>query len=187
MLYQQGTQRIEVIVRKEGGASETGARTTPSENVGGRGGEGKRGGIWAKLTGSDNVSRQHRVIKTNATHALAITRQILFQGINYYLTGEGRRSGDQALQETYMREMEIAQDVTGFASSIAMGALYGSWGGPIGTVLGMTMAAATNATSIGIKYSERRREYNFKMLKLDNAIEYQRARANINLTTGRLR
>lgn len=188
MIYQQGTQRIEVIVRKEGSsASEVGSKVVSSESVGGTGGEGKKNGIWAKLTGSTNPARQHRVIKTNATHFLAMLRQISFQGITFSLTGVGRKNGDQALQETYMREMEIAQDVTGFASSVAMGALYGSWGGPIGTVLGMSFAAVTTGASLGVKYSERRREYNFKRLKLDNAIEYQRARASINLTTGRLR
>ena len=188
MLFQQGTQRIEVIVKKESGVvSNVGAKEKSAENIAGSGGEGRRGGLWAKLTGSESIARQNRVVKTNATHAIAMGRQIKNQLLNYYLTGTARRTGDQSLQEEAMRTMEIYTDVSGFASSVAMGALYGSWGGPIGTVLGMTMAAIGTGTSTALKYGERRRDFNFKRFKLDNAIEYRKARANINLTTGRLR
>ena len=187
MLYQQGTQRIEVVVRKEsaGGIDNAvGAKEGSAESAGG---SGKREGLIATLTGSTSIARQNRVIKTNSTHLVAMTRQILFQQINWYATGIAIKTGDQALQENTMRQIEVVKDISGFASSVAMGALYGSWGGPIGTVLGATMAAITTATSTGLKYSERRREFNFKRFKQDNAIEYRRARANINLTTGRLR
>ena len=188
MLYQQGTQRIEVIVRKESADSgAVGAKETTGENFAGQGGESKRGGLIATLTGSTSIARQNRVIKTNATHAVAAGRQVLFQTINYAATGIAIKTGDQALQESVMRQIEVVKDVTGFATSVSMGALYGSWGGPIGTVLGATFAAVTTGISTGFKYGERRREFNFKRFKQDNAIEYQRARANINLTTGRLR
>ena len=68
-----------------------------------------------------------------------------------------------------------------------MGAVYGAWGGPIGAVLGATFGAISSATSIGVKYAGREREFNYKVFKENNAIEYQRARASINMTTGRLR
>lgn len=184
MLYQQGTQRIEVIVRKESsGASEQGAKEVSTDTVSG-GGQS----TWqTSVFGSDNPARIKRVLKTNATHALAITKQVVDLGIEYWVGGLGQRYGDQALQENIARQVEIGKDVTGFASSIGMGMLYGSWGGPIGAVLGGLFGAVSTGISTAVKYADRNRDFNYKVFKENNAIEYQRARASINLTTGRLR
>lgn len=183
MLVQKGTQRIEIIVRKDSNG-ETGAKETDAEEVGG--GNGKN----AKV-GTDGMTaaerRKHRIIKTNTTHAIATAKQIADLTLEYYHSGIGLRHGDQALQDQVQRKTEIVKDVSGFASSVAMGAVYGSWGGPIGTVLGAVFGAATTAASIGVKYASRQREFNFKVFKENNAIEYKKARAGINLTTGRLR
>lgn len=184
MLYQQGTQRIEVIVRKEGGGGgDTGAREKGTSDVSGGGETTWRTAVF----GSENPQRIKRVIKTNMTHAIAITKQVVDLGIEFWISGIGDRYGDQALQDAVSRNVEIYKDVTGFASSVGMGALYGSWGGPIGAVLGATFGAISSAASTGTKYATRKREFNYKAFKQNNAIEYQRARANINLTTGRLR
>lgn len=182
MLYQQGTQRIEIIVRKEGGNTQTNAQEVQAEDVGGR------ETTWrTSVFGSENPNRIKRVIKTNTTHALAISKQITDLGIEYWISGIGNKYGDQSYQEQVSRTFEIAKDVGGFASSTAMGAVYGAWGGPIGAVLGAIFGAVSSATSIAVKYSSREREFNYKMFKENNAIEYQRARASINMTTGRLR
>lgn len=184
MLYQQGTQRIEVIVRKEsGGATETGARETSTEEIGG----GKETTWKTSVFGSESPNRIKRVVKTNATHLVAVTKQVLDFGIEYWVGGLGDKYGDQAYQEQVERQVEIVKDVSGFASSVAMGAVYGSWGGPIGMFLGATIGAITSGVSTASKYANRRREFNYKTFKENNAIEYQRARASINLTTGRLR
>ena len=187
MLIQSGTQRIEVIVRKDGGNGVVGAKTTQAENIGG-GGEKGKGSTWASfLAGSNRPERQYRVAKTNLTHIAAAAKQISFQYFTFEMGGVGMRTGDQALQETSMRQLEVFKDYTGLASSVVMGAVYGSWGGPIGTIIGAGLGAATTGMSLMFKYADRRREFNFKRFKEDNAIEYRRARANINLTTGRLR
>ena len=68
-----------------------------------------------------------------------------------------------------------------------MGAVYGAWGGPIGAILGATFGAISSGASTAVKYLGREREFNYKVFKENNSIEYQRARASINLTTGRLR
>lgn len=185
MLYQQN-QKIEVIVRKEdsGGAAIAGANETPVEETAGGGGENT---FLAKITGTTSKRKQYRVLKTNATHAWAVVRQIAGLEINYFIGGIGYKNGDAALQDAVQREYEIYQDSTSVASSIAMGALYGSWGGPLGAVLGATLNGVSTAVSIGVKYKAREREYNVKMFKEENGIEYLRARASINLTTGRLR
>ena len=182
-LYQQGTKRIEVIVRKEGsGGSQANAKEKDTEDV-----AGKETTWRTSVFGSENPQRIKRVIKTNATHALAVTKQVVDLGLEYYISGIGQKNGDQALQEQITRKVEIVKDATNVASSIGMGALYGSWGGPIGAVLGATFAAISTGTSIAVKYKGRERDFDYKVFKENNAIEYQRSRAGINLTTGRLR
>ena len=182
MLYQQETQRIEIVVRKEGGSAQSNAKETQAEDIGGR------ETTWrTSVFGSENPSRIKRVIKTNTTHALAVSKQVIDLGFEYYVAGLGYKTGDQAYQEQISRQVEIMKDVTGFASSIGMGALYGSWGGPIGAILGATFGAISSATSIDVKYAGRERDFSYKTFKENNAIEYQRARASISLTTGRLR
>lgn len=182
MLYQQGTQRIEIIVRKEGGSAQSNAKETQTEDIGGR------ETTWrTSVFGSENPSRIKRVIKTNTTHALAVSKQVIDLGIEYWVSGLGDKNGDQAYQESVQRQFEIVKDVGGFASSVAMGAVYGAWGGPLGAVLGATMGAVSSSVSLASKYAGRERDFNYKMFKENNAIEYQRARASINLTTGRLR
>ena len=186
-MYTQQKQRIEIIVRKDVGGGSEGAKTREADsNMNGEQ-EGESSSLMAKLTGSSNKMRQRRVIKTNATHALAISKQVIDLGIEYYIGGIGMRSGDTALQENVSRNMEIFKDSTNVVSSVAMGALYGAWGGPIGAVLGALFGAVSTGASLITKYMGRERDYDFKVFKEENAIEYKRARAGINMTTGRLR
>lgn len=183
-MFYQGTGKIEVIVKKEGGgASETAAKEIPTEEIGG----GKETTWRTSVFGSENPNRIKRVIKTNTTHALAVTKQVVDLGIEYWVSGLGNKNGDQAYQEQVQRRFEIVKDVTNVASSIGMGALYGSWGGPIGAVLGAVFGAVSSGVSTATKYASREREFNYKTFKENNSIEYQRARASINMTTGRLR
>lgn len=184
MFYQQGTQRIEVIVRKEGGvATETAAKETPTDEIG-----GDKETTWrTKLYGTNNPSRRARILKTNATHSLAVLKQGLDLTLEYWVGGLGNKYGDQAYQENVQRRVEIVKDATNVASSVAMGALYGAWGGPIGAGLGFLFGALSTGVSTAVKYGNREREFNYKVFKEENAIEYQRARASISKTTGRLR
>ena len=177
MLYQKGTQRIEVIVRKEGGGV-TGGRTIDPDEV---------ENPTDTDTGTTTGSTSSRFLRTNITHGFATARQVGLLGVNYWIQGRGNYTGDQAYQQLVEREVEIYQDVTGFASSVAMGALYGSAGQLPGAVLGALFAAAGSGASLGFKYASRERDFNYKVFKENNAIEYQRARASISLTAGRLR
>lgn len=181
MLYQQGTQRIEIIVRKDSSGGQDGAKETETENVSSSGTQN------TTPTSGGLTARQKRIIKTNTTHALAVSKQVIDLGIEYYVSGIGQRNGDQALQDQINRKVETVKDVTNLASSVAMGALYGSWGGPVGAVLGATFGAISTGVSTAVKYASRERDFNYKVFKENNAIEYQRSRAGINLTTGRLR
>ena len=180
MFYQKGTQRIEIIVRKDS-SGQDGAKEADTENVSSSGTQNSTttiGGLTA---------RTKRIIKTNTTHGLAVAKQVVDLITEYYVGGIGQRNGDQALQDQINRKVEIVKDTTNIASSIAMGALYGSWGGPAGAVLGATFGAISTGVSTAIKYANRERDFNYKVFKENNAIEYQRSRAGINLTTGRLR
>ena len=180
MLYQQGTQRIEIIVRKDS-IGQDGAKETETENVSSSDTQN------TTPTSGGLTARQKRIIKTNTTHALAVSKQVIDLGIEYYVSGIGQRNGDQALQDQINRKVEVVKDVTNLASSVAIGALYGSWGGPVGAVLGATFGAVSTGVSTAVKYASRERDFNYKVFKENNAIEYQRSRAGINLTTGRLR
>ena len=179
MHVQKGTQRIEVIVRKDSsgllGANEKGADEQQNEEVSNTNGGGTR------------KTRMRRILLTNATHGLATARQVGLTILHYRIGGIGYESGDQALQDRVQRVWEIVEDVSGFAGNISRGAVFGAWGVPMGMVAGMTFAAITSASSLSAKYEGRQREFNYKVFKENNAIEYRRARANINLTNGRLR
>lgn len=183
MLHQKGTQRIEVIVRKEGGGTaETGAKETTPEDIG-----SQETTQSTSVFGSKSSQRTKRIIKTNVTHAIAVTKQVADLSFQYWISGLGNRYGDQAYQEQISRDFEIVKDVTGIASSTVMGAVYGAWGGPVGAIIGGVLGLVSSSISTGVKYADRRREFNYKVFKENNSIEYQRARASINLTTGRLR
>lgn len=183
-MFYQGTGRIEVVVRKEGGGvSETGAKETPTDEVGG----GKETTWRTSVFGSENPNRIRRVIKTNTTHAIAVSKQVIDLGLEYWISGLGDKNGDQAYQDNVQRRFEIVKDGTNVASSIGMGAVYGAWGGPIGSVLGAVFGAVSSITSTAVKYAGRERDFSYKLFKENNAIEYKKARAGINLTTGRLR
>lgn len=184
MLYQMG-QKIEVIVRKEDltaatqGANEikpqeVAAKSNPTEQ-GGRG-DGYEGGGMSKVGA-----------RITATKILAAGIAWGRLGLNYYASGIEYRTGDSALQEATQRTMEMAEEGAGLIASVGIGATYGIRGGVFGAVLGGTLALATTALSLGIKYAGRVREYSEKVFKENNAIAYKRARANLSLTTGRLR
>lgn len=182
-MFYQGTGKIEIIVRKESGAGDVGNKEQSADDVA----DNKKNNWNTNIFGSNDPNRIKRVVKTNATHFLAVTKQVAGLAFEFVIGGIGYTNGDQSLQERVSRQMEVIQDATGFASSVAMGAIYGAWGGPIGSVLGATMGAVSSAASLTSKYANRQRDYDYKIFKENNAIEYQRSRANINLTTGRLR
>ena len=181
MLYQKGTERIEVIVRKEGGGvagiNENDVENVTSSSITNSGKKGLK---------MDDIRRK-RFIKTNTSHAFSAFKQAADLGINYYIGGVGQRNGDQAYQDTWQRNMEKVQDVTNIASSVAIGITYGSWGGPVGAAFGAAFGLITSGTSTIVKYAKRQRDFDYKVFKENNAIEYNKTRAGINLTTGRLR
>lgn len=179
MLYKQGTQRIEIFVRKDISGEPKGAKTKEPED------NGAESGNVAKNKMSD--ARKKRIIVTNTTHALATAKQVSGLAIEYYVSGIGTRNGDQSMQDQVNRFVETIEDPLNLASNVARGGVFGAWGGPIGIAVGMTTAAVSSGASLLSKYGGREREYNYKIFKENNAIEYNRSRAGINIINGRLR
>lgn len=182
MLYQKGTQRIEVIVRKDSGGI-AGLKENEADSVSAdssSSGSGRNGLSYQER-------RRRRFIKTNLTHFMSASHQVADLWINYTIGGLGQENGDQAYLDSFQRNMEKVQDVSNFATSVAMGAAYGSWGGLPGAAFGALFGAVTSGSSIGVKYKKRQRDFDYKVFKENNAVEYNRSRAGINLTNGRLR
>lgn len=181
MLYQQGS-KIEVIVRKDGGGIP-GLKEIDSDNI------SSTGTSSNGSSGTNKMSdiRRRRLIKTNLTHGFAAIHQMSDLAVNYRIGGIGYRNGDQAHQDNVKRTVEKIQDATNIASSVAMGVAYGSWGGPVGAFFGGLFGAVTSVSSYVSKIKNRERDYDYKVFKENNAIEYNRTRAGINLTSGRLR
>ena len=185
-LYQQGTQKIEIIVRKDISGSDNGAKDVGAENVTASNAETSTAATSGKSGGTLSY-RQARMLRVSTLHSWGVMKQLGETAINYYVSGLGDMYGDEALQARAERVVESVIDVGGFASSVGMGAASMSWAGPVGMIIGGSLGAISSGASIGSKYASRRREFNYKVFKENNAIEYQRARASINYTTGRLR
>ena len=185
-LYQQGTQKIEIIVRKDISGSDNGAKEVGAENVTASNAETSTAATSGKSGGTLSY-RQARMLRVSTLHSWGVMKQVGETAINYYVSGLGDMYGDEALQARAERVVESVTDVGGFASSVGMGAASMSWAGPVGMIIGGSLGAISSGASIGSKYASRRREFNYKVFKENNAIEYQRARASINYTTGRLR
>lgn len=186
-LYQQGTQRIEIIVRKDIGGSDNGAKEVGAENVTASNAETSTAATSGGKGGGTFSYRQARMMRVSTLHSLGVMRQLGETALNYYVSGLGDMYGDEAFQARAERVVESVIDVGGFATSTAMGAISMSWAGPVGMIIGGSLGAISSGASIGAKYASRRREFSYKIFKENNAIEYQRARASINYTTGRLR
>lgn len=177
-LTEKGTQRIEIIVRKAGGMDSAGAKEKEADEANAEKGKNEDG---------QGTKRSKTWWRTQITHGAAVLKQMSTQWFNYAVAGIGNKYGDQALQQQVERNIEQMTDVTNVATSVAMGATYGAAGGPLGSALGAFMMGAQTVSSTVLKYKTRDRDYDMKLYKENNAIEYKRARAQINLTTGRLR
>ena len=185
-LYQQGTQKVEIIVRKDISGSDNGAKEVSAENVTASNAETSTAATSGKSGGTLSY-RQARMLRVSTLHSWGVMKQVGETAINYYVSGLGDMYGDEALQARAERVVESVTDVGGFAFSVGMGANSMSWAGPVGMIIGGSLGAISSGASIGAKYASRRREFSYKIFKENNAIEYQRARASINYTTGRLR
>ena len=181
-LFKQG-QKIEVIVRKEDSNAATAGANDESAEKSGTGAE--QAGQDGAGTTTEGRSKVNKRITATKVLAAGIAAGRLY--VNYIAGGVAYRNGDDAEQEAVQRNFEMAEEAIGLAASVGIGATYGIRGGAPGAVIGAVLALATTATSLGFKYAGKYREYNAKVFKEENGIEYLRARSQVSLTTGRLR
>ena len=174
-LTEKGTQRIVIIVRKQVDGSQVGAKEKSADE--------------SKEDDTQGVKKAKSAAwkRTQYTHAMATAKQMASQWFGYAVAGIGYENGDAALQQQINRQIEQVTDYGNVATSVAMGMTYGAAGGPWGVVLGGLIMGTQTASSTLLKYANRQRDYDMALYKQNNAIEYKRARAQINLTTGRLR
>lgn len=181
-IISKATNRIDIVVSAEYSSNDNNtqdASTSPKENQEEKDNEEKV-----------NISRSKRITRTLLTHSMASGIQMTFQTLNYAVGGVGTYTGDESYQNYQQRQLEIFQDSQNVISSFGLNAMYGfiySGGNPLVAGANALIGGASSLTSKYFKYAARHREYNFKVFKENNAIEYNRARANINLTYGRLR
>ena len=89
MLYQQNTQRIEIIIRKDTIAMDA---TTDTDKVSSQDG----GGADTPESQGGTSSRKKKLLLTNLTHALSTTKMVADLAVEYEIGGLGYKTGDQA-------------------------------------------------------------------------------------------
>jgi len=183
MKYQQSIQRIEVIVRKDSsGGDSTNLKETSTEKVSAEGGE------QTQETEQSTSAVKRSISYGKIMHFANATKQMIFTGVDFWASGLGYTSGDKSLQERIERQIEIIEDVSNpVISAITSTAGGFAVAGPAGAAIGLATSIASSAVSLTTKYAGRARAYDFEIFKENNAIEYNRARAGINITSGRLR
>ena len=180
MIYQQGKQTLTVIVRGEGvtttDSTEKGADTSPKEE--------QENQTQAKAK-SKGMSKRVKFI--TLTHLAAAGISTIQAGFNYAVGDIAGTTGDKNYADLVRRKVEVFQDVGNVATATIMSAWYGSRGGLVAGIVTTAIGFTSAMISKTNKYLNREREYKIETFKMDNEIEYNRSRANINLTTGRLR
>ncbi len=123
--------------------------------------------------------------------ALSMTAKVAVQTVkqvaNFYHSDIGRKNGDDNFQAIVNRKIEVASDHLSLLGGALSGAAVGSMFGGVGAIFGAVAGVASSAISIGFKYAERERAYQFEMFQQNNGIAYSQARANFNALSGRVR
>lgn len=187
MALRQSFSKIEVIVRKEGGAELSSAPGVSEKQSTEPPASSSKNGLLAKMTGTTNTARQMRILRTNGTHIAAVARQISLLAVNDWLAERGKVNGDEAYQELVSRRIEVFKDSTGVLAATTEGAVFGVAGGPLGVIVGASLGFLSSAASLAAKYHGRSVQYTYKVFEQNNQIAYNQAISDINLTFGRLR
>lgn len=181
MIYQQGKQTLYVVVRGEGvsyaDSTEKGVDTSPKDT------EDEK----VEATSKTKNKMSKRVKAITITHGIATGMSLLTTGVNYAIGDIAGTEGDKNYADLVQRKTEIGKDVIDVGVATIMSAWYGSRGGVAAGIATTIMGFTTAMTSKAVKYLGREREYQIETFKMNNEINYARSRANINLTTGRLR
>ncbi len=184
MLYKQGVQKIEIIVRKDTtmGMPGTNGLSTQKASVG----QEDKEDLGSNIDEKAGI-KQKTLGKFVGKELIQLGKQAAFKGFDYFVGGIGMANGDQALQAQIGRKIEIIQDTVNFGTAAIGGAMLGATFGPIGSLIGGAVGVASAGISFAFRQAERERTYNYETFKSENAIQYLRARAELNTITGRVR
>ncbi|MDR1138314.1 MAG: hypothetical protein LBK70_00335 [Clostridiales bacterium] len=179
LLYTQGTQRLEIIVRKDasGGIGTKGLATDKASQK-------QQDG---DLDDSIDESPKKKTLKAFAVSAgFQMAKQVAFFGFNYYVGGIGMKNGDQALQEQINHQYQMYRDTINVVTSVGSGAAMGFAVGNVpGAIIGGIFGAVSSGMSIAERQVERQRNYDYTVFKQNNEINFNRYRAGNFATLGR--
>lgn len=181
-LMSNAATRIEIVVSKGASGGSGNEETTSEESPKQKTEEEKKTEESARI----NARTKRMVSRKILGSAIQMTEQTA----NYISSGVGTFTGDSAYQDYVQRQSEKVLDTVNIGSSAGMGFVSGmavSGGNPLVGLAVAGIQTISTLTSKYYKYAQRHREYNLKKFKENNSIEYNRSRASINLTNGRLR
>ncbi len=118
---------------------------------------------------------------------IQITKQLVKQTANYFISDIGRKNGDSNYQSIVNRQVEIASDFLGTIGNAISGAATGSMFGPAGTVIGLVAGFTSSIVSIGFRQANREREYQHIIFEQNTNQAHNLSRANYSIYTGRVR
>ena len=178
MLYQK--DRIEVVIRKEeSGQSLVGAKEKQADE------------IDAENAGKSEAQKEKsekRTLFLNTMHLANVAISSAKASARTYINNLSNAYGDEAYQAQANRKIEFLGDTLGNMIYVAGATITGiRFGGTIGAILGATGSMVNVVSNLANKFIGRELEYNTKVAKENNSIEYKRAISHINLTNGRLR
>ncbi len=95
---------------------------------------------------------------------------------------------DVNYQASMRRKQELVQDIANPVTSITNSTLSGAMiAGPVGALVGLVTSSVGSIVSLANKYESRNIDYAVKIWKEEQSVNYNKARAGIDLTDGRSR
>lgn len=125
----------------------------------------------------------------NAQNVIRFTSNMAFNVIpNAVVNQISNASCDTNYQAIARRQMEIKQDIANPLMSITNATISGGMiMGPIGALTGLVTSAATSMFSLMNKYESRNVDFALNSWKQQQSVNYNKARAGVDLTDGRSR
>ena len=141
----------------------------------------------------ENVSGNPSQMSTK--RKLHIANNLARNAVNLTMTFTNTRinqianmTGDSNYQYHVSRQFEVVEDTSRFATNVLSSTVSGaSIGGPTGAVIAFATAVLTQSVSYAQKYEGRNINNAITQWKENQSINYNKARAGVDLTDGRSR
>lgn len=125
----------------------------------------------------------------NTQRILRFTNNMVFNVLpNATINQISNASCDTNYQAIARRQWELKQDIANPVMSITNATLSGALiMGPVGALTGLLTSSLTSLTSLATKYEGRNVDYAINTWKQQQSVNYNKARAGVDLTDGRSR